>query len=105
MWVRLLYTDFSDFTRDQESLITINGRYDERGLDYLEGSLLMHQGSPDSWRSSFFPASYHARIVSLITENGIVYCLEVAKYYDDSTKGFVDEVRLRFKLVSIRNKD
>ncbi|KAI4380361.1 hypothetical protein MLD38_006560 [Melastoma candidum] len=92
IWARLLYCDFSAFTRDQERLIAINGRYDERALDYQEGAVLMHQGSPNNWRSSFFPASDRSRIVSLITKNDIVYCLEVAKYYDNSTKCFVDKV-------------
>ncbi|GMN53102.1 hypothetical protein TIFTF001_022238 [Ficus carica] len=54
-WVRMLYSDFSAFSRDQERLITINGRKDKNALDYLEGSLLMNQGDPNNWRSSFFP--------------------------------------------------
>ncbi|KAI4376532.1 hypothetical protein MLD38_014282 [Melastoma candidum] len=90
-WVRLLYSDFASFTRDQERLISINGRHDERALEYLEGSVLMHQGSPDNWRSSFFPLSDHPRIVSLIAKSGMVYCLEVAKYYDGPTDDLVNK--------------
>ena len=93
-WVRMLYIDFADFSRDQERLIKINGRKDKSALDYLEGSLLMNQGPPDNWRSSFFPPSDHSRIISKVTENKIVYCLEVAKYYDDRSSETVDKVHI-----------
>lgn len=82
----MLYNDFETFTRDQEYLISKN-----EALDYLEGSLLMDQGSPDNWRSSFFPKSDHSRIISQITKNGIIYCLEVAKQYDEHTQNTVDD--------------
>ncbi|KAI4387792.1 hypothetical protein MLD38_000195 [Melastoma candidum] len=91
-WVRLLYDDFSAFTRDQEHLISINGRFDERALEHLEGFIFMHHGSPDEWRSSYFPSTENARIATLITINGMVYCLEVAKFYDDDTELSVGKV-------------
>ncbi|XP_010047562.1 cytokinin dehydrogenase 3 [Eucalyptus grandis] len=90
-WARMLYSDFSDFTRDQEYLISKNGRYQDNALDYVEGMLLMPQGPPDSWRSSFFPLSDHPRIISLLKQHKIVYCLEVAKYYDDLTQNTVNK--------------
>ncbi|XVF48994.1 hypothetical protein PTKIN_Ptkin03bG0233000 [Pterospermum kingtungense] len=90
-WVRMLYNDFSTFSRDQELLISINGRKDQTALDYLEGQLLMDQGSPDNWRSSFFPLSDHPKINSLVTKHRIIYCLEVVKHYDDQTKSTVDK--------------
>ncbi|GMI89421.1 cytokinin oxidase 3 [Hibiscus trionum] len=90
-WVRMLYNDFTAFTRDQELLISINGRRDKNALDYVEGSLLMDQGSPDNWRSSFFPPKDHKRITSLISNHGIIYCLEVVKHHDDQTEDIVDK--------------
>ncbi|KAG4929601.1 hypothetical protein AAZX31_17G052900 [Glycine max] len=90
-WVRLLYSDFSAFTKDQERLISINGRKQKNALDFLEGMLLMNQGPINNWRSSFFPLSDHPRIASLITEHSILYCLEVAKYYDEQTELNVDK--------------
>ncbi|KAF5481835.1 hypothetical protein F2P56_002455 [Juglans regia] len=84
-WVRMLYNDFSEFTRDQERLISNNGLKQNNALDYLEGLLLLNHGPPDNWRSSFFPLSDHAKIISLVTKYGIVYCLEIAKFYDDHT--------------------
>ena len=82
----MLYHDFSAFTTDQEHLISING------LDYVEGSLIMHHSPPNNWRSSFFSPSDQMKINSLLTKHGIIYCLEVVKYYDDHTIDTVDEV-------------
>ncbi|CAL0325531.1 unnamed protein product [Lupinus luteus] len=91
-WVRLLYSDFSDFTKDQERLISIDGiRTQHIALDYLEGMLLMHQGPINNWRSSFFPLPEHPRIASLITKHNVIYCLEVAKYYDDKSENNVNK--------------
>ncbi|KAL9224694.1 hypothetical protein vseg_000706 [Gypsophila vaccaria] len=83
-WVRMLYDDFSTFARDQERLISVYGDKHESlsandGLNYVEGSI-MHQISPNNWRSSFFTSNDQAKIASLNTSNGIIYCLEVAKY-------------------------
>ncbi|GAB4837797.1 Cytokinin dehydrogenase [Ancistrocladus abbreviatus] len=92
-WVRMLYDDFSTFTRDQERLILIHGDMDGifNGLNYLEGSLIMQQSTPNNWRSSFFSPSDQSQITSLVTPNGIIYCLEVVKYYDDSNMDTIDE--------------
>ncbi|GFS43382.1 cytokinin oxidase 3 [Actinidia rufa] len=84
-WMRMLYHDFSSFTRDQEHLISIHG------LDYVEGSLIMHQSPPNNWRSSFFSLSDQSKINSLVSKHGLIYCLEVVKYYDDLTMNTVDE--------------
>ncbi|KAH7854382.1 hypothetical protein Vadar_013203 [Vaccinium darrowii] len=84
-WVRMLYHDFLTFTRDQEHLISING------LDYVEGSLIMDKSTPNNWRSSFFSPCDQSKIASLITKHGIIYCLEVVKYYGDLTVNTVDE--------------
>ncbi|GAU34783.1 hypothetical protein TSUD_205880 [Trifolium subterraneum] len=64
-WIRLLYSDFSAFTKDQERLISIKGRKQNIELDFLEGMLLMQQG--------------------------ILYCLELVKYYDDQSENMVDK--------------
>ncbi|WJX28334.1 cytokinin dehydrogenase [Trifolium repens] len=90
-WVRLLYNDFGAFTKDQERLISIKGINKNSGLDYLEGMLLMHQGPINNWRSSFFPLSDHHRILSLVTQHRVLYCLEIAKYYDDHSENNVNK--------------
>nr|POF11368.1 cytokinin dehydrogenase 6 [Quercus suber] len=100
-WVRMLYNDFSAFTKDQESLISLNGRKQKNALNYLEGLLLMDKGTPENWRSTFFPLSDHSRIISHVTKYGIIYCIEVAKYYDDHTLNSVDkELQVLFEGLS-----
>ncbi|KAL4620338.1 hypothetical protein ACB092_06G146900 [Castanea dentata] len=87
-WLRLFYSDFSAFTRDQESLISKNERRDNKALNYLEGMLLLNQGPQDL---SFYPVSAYARINSLVTKYGIIYCLEAAKYYYDDRESRVEK--------------
>ncbi|XP_058727779.1 cytokinin dehydrogenase 3-like [Vicia villosa] len=86
-WIRLLYSDFADFTKDQESLILSK----KSRLDYLEGMVLMHQGPINNWRSSFFPLTDHHRILSLITQHRVLYCLEIAKYYDHHSENTLNK--------------
>ncbi|XP_058723250.1 cytokinin dehydrogenase 3-like [Vicia villosa] len=86
-WIRLLYSDFADFTKDQESLILSK----KSRLDYLEGMVLMHQGPINNWRSSFFPLTDHHRILSLITQHRVLYCLEIAKYYDHHSENTINK--------------
>lgn len=88
----MLYTNFAAFTKDQEHLISLNGKKQMNALDYLEGLVLLHHNKPDNWRSSFFPPSDHSRIISLANQNSIIYCLEVVKYYDHHTQSTVDKV-------------
>ncbi|XP_038880027.1 cytokinin dehydrogenase 3-like [Benincasa hispida] len=95
-WVRMLYSNFNEFLKDQEKLISINnndnnGSKQKGGLNYLEGLLLMHDGPPDNWRSSFFPSSHHSTIISLVNQHSIIYCLEVAMYYDDRSRHTLDK--------------
>ncbi|PON48726.1 Cytokinin oxidase [Trema orientale] len=87
-WVRLLYNDFSAFSRDQEHLISMNGRMEKNGVDYLEGFLLMRQGPFDL---SFYPEPDQLRITTLVNQTGIVYLIELAKYYDATTQNSVDK--------------
>lgn len=87
----MLYNNFDEFVKDQENLISMNSN-DDGGLDYLEGLLLMHDGPPDNWRSSFFPPSHHSTIISLVNQHSIIYCLEVAKYYDDHSRHTINQV-------------
>ncbi|CAI9786658.1 unnamed protein product [Fraxinus pennsylvanica] len=84
-WVKMLYYDFSIFTRDQEHLISING------LDYLEGELMMDYTPIDDWRSPFFTPYNESQISSLLKKHGILYCIEMVKYYDDETANLVDK--------------
>ncbi|KNA16854.1 hypothetical protein SOVF_085440 [Spinacia oleracea] len=96
-WVRMLYDDFATFTRDQEHLISLHGNYQELinindGLNYVEGTIIMQQADPNNWRSSFFTSNDQARITSLDVPSGILYFLEVAKfYYDHYDDAYMDK--------------
>ncbi|KAG2310744.1 hypothetical protein Bca52824_022301 [Brassica carinata] len=85
-WLRFLYTDFSEFTRDQERLIS-----ETDDLHFLEGSVMLDHGPPDNWRSTYYPPSDHLKIVSMIKRHRVIYCLEVVKYYDETSQHSVNE--------------
>ena len=87
-WVRMLYTNFSSFTSDQESLIS---RDPSNAPDYLEGLLLLQLNAGD--KSSFYPLPDQPKISSLVSQYGIVYVLELVKYYDQHSSSSVDQVR------------
>ncbi|KAH0866991.1 hypothetical protein HID58_074013 [Brassica napus] len=78
-WFKMLYSDFTAFTKDQESLISMDN---DTGIDYVEGQLLMSNGIVDT---SFFPPSDQSKVADLVKNHSIIYVLEVAKYYDDPT--------------------
>ncbi|PIN17273.1 Proteins containing the FAD binding domain [Handroanthus impetiginosus] len=85
-WVRLIYTKFSTFTRDQEYLISTDGP------NYVEGSIITHMSPPNNWRSSFYTSSDHTKVISLLERNnGLLYSIDVVKYYDDYTANTIDE--------------
>ncbi|KAJ4871766.1 Cytokinin dehydrogenase 4 [Raphanus sativus] len=70
-WLRILYSDFSAFTKDQER------------------QLMMSNGIVDT---SFFPLSDQTRVTSLVNDHRIIYVLEIAKYYDSTTLPIIDQV-------------
>ncbi|XP_023531793.1 cytokinin dehydrogenase 4-like [Cucurbita pepo subsp. pepo] len=88
-WVRMLYTNFSAFTSDQELLISNNGNEKSNGLNFVEGLLLLQLHTPDN--SSFYPLADQPKIASLVSQYGIVYVLEVVKYYDQHSASSVDQ--------------
>ncbi|RDX64778.1 Cytokinin dehydrogenase 3, partial [Mucuna pruriens] len=87
-WLHLLYNDFSTFSGDQEHLISVNGRNETNAADYVEGFLLLNQPPLDL---SFYPAPDQPRITSLVSQYGIIYIIELVKYYDNSSQQHVDE--------------
>ncbi|KAG6489648.1 hypothetical protein ZIOFF_050924 [Zingiber officinale] len=85
-WIRVLYADFAAFTRDQERLIAMDG---ER-FDYVEGLAIVDEGLINNWRSSFSSPRNPVKIGSVAGEQRVLYCLEMAKYYDEDDGGKVD---------------
>ncbi|KAL3339172.1 hypothetical protein AABB24_028018 [Solanum stoloniferum] len=76
-WIRVLYSDFSTFSNDQEQLISSKDSF-----DYVEGFVIINRtGLLNNWRSTFNPKDpLLARKFS--SEGKVLYCLEVAKYFN-----------------------
>ncbi|KAK4749874.1 hypothetical protein SAY87_027323 [Trapa incisa] len=77
-WIRVLYDDFSIFSKDQEHLISL----EESSFDYIEGFVLINRsGILNNWRSSFDPKD-PVQASRFNSEGKTLYCLELAKYFD-----------------------
>ncbi|XP_062222891.1 cytokinin dehydrogenase 5-like [Phragmites australis] len=88
-WIRALYSNFTEFTADQERLISARGGRSR--FDYVEGFVVAAEGLINNWRSSFFSPQNPVKLSALKHHSGVLYCLEVTKNYDDSTAGSVDQ--------------
>ncbi|XP_041028618.1 cytokinin dehydrogenase 1-like isoform X1 [Juglans microcarpa x Juglans regia] len=81
-WIRVLYSEFSIFSNDQEHLIS-----SENTFDYVEGFVIINRtGLLNNWGSSFSPKDpLQAREFS--SDGRTLYCLEMVKYFNpDETK-------------------
>ncbi|KAL3654825.1 Cytokinin dehydrogenase 1, FAD and cytokinin binding [Castilleja foliolosa] len=84
-WARLIYSDFATFTRDQEHLISTNVS------SYVEGFLIINESTTAQWRPTFpVSQSDQSHISALLTNQSILYTIEVAKYYDNHTAATID---------------
>ncbi|KAJ0705643.1 putative cytokinin dehydrogenase [Helianthus annuus] len=105
-WVRMIYEDFATFTKDQVKEM-VQAFIDTE----MKGSLIMKKSPANNWRSSFFSIHDEAKVNSLATKHGIIYSLEVVKYYDDFSIKTIDEEldemfnELSFKTGFIFKKD
>ncbi|CAM8938414.1 unnamed protein product [Rhodiola kirilowii] len=91
-WIRVLYSNFSAFTQDQEYLISLHGKPSSQKFDYVEGFVIVDEGLINNWRSSFFSPRNPVKISSLGRGNGgVLYCLEITKNYDESNADSVDQ--------------
>ncbi|KAL5975086.1 Cytokinin dehydrogenase 5 [Asimina triloba] len=90
-WIRVLYSDFAAFTRDQEYLISLQGEPASRRFDYIEGFVIVEEGLINNWRSSFFSPRNPVKISSIGSNGSVLYCLEMTKNYDESTASTVDQ--------------
>lgn len=55
----------------------------------MEGFVLMPQGPVDL---SFYPVADQPRITALLEQYGILYTIEIAKYYDDKAAKTIAKV-------------
>lgn len=80
--MRVLYLDFAAFARDQERLISS----DDDKFDYIEGFVIINRtGLLDSWRLSFTPED-PIEASQFKSDGRNLYCLEVAKYFNNEDK-------------------
>ncbi|KAK4771045.1 hypothetical protein SAY87_031577 [Trapa incisa] len=88
-WIRVLYSDFSTFTADQEHLISLHGG--NQKFDYVEGFVIVDEVLTNTWRSSFFSPRNPVKISSLGSSDSVLYCLEVIKNYHESNADSMDQ--------------
>ncbi|KAJ0031975.1 hypothetical protein Pint_13685 [Pistacia integerrima] len=83
-WIRVVYTEFDEFTRDAEFLVTRRG--DGESFDYVEGFVFVNSDDPvNGWPSvpldpdhGFDPAHLPRNADS------VLYCLELGLHYNNS---------------------
>ncbi|GKV46959.1 hypothetical protein SLEP1_g53916 [Rubroshorea leprosula] len=88
-WIRVLYSNFSAFTKDQEYLISLHDLPASQKFDYVEGFVIVDEGLINNWRSSFFSPRNPVKVSSLGSNGGVLYCLEITKNYDESTTDII----------------
>lgn len=87
-WIRVLYTDFAAFTRDQELLISA-----EHAFDYIEGFVIINRtGLLNNWRSSFNPQD-PVQASKFRSDGKKLFCLELAKYFNPENTDLANQVR------------
>ncbi|CAK9148224.1 unnamed protein product [Ilex paraguariensis] len=90
-WIRVLYSNFSAFTHDQEYLISLSGQPATGKFDYIEGSVIVDEGLINNWRSSFFSPRNPVKISSVTVDGGFLYSLEITKNYNQSNADTIDQ--------------
>ena len=87
-WIRVLYSDFTAFTRDQEQLISA-----ENTFGYIEGFVIINRtGLLNNWRSSFNPQD-PIQASQFKSDGRTLFCLELAKYFNPEDIDVVNQVR------------
>ncbi|KAF2308149.1 hypothetical protein GH714_035851 [Hevea brasiliensis] len=85
-WIRVLYSEFSKFSRDQEHLMS-----SENSFDYIEGFVIINRtGLLNNWRSSFSPKD-PLQASQFISEGRTFYCMEIAKYFNSDESDLVNQ--------------
>lgn len=97
-WIRVLYSDFSTFARDQEHLISA-----ENTFDYIEGLVIVNKtGLINNWRSSFNPQDPE-QAEQFVSDGRTLFCLELTKNFnpgDEAAAANLDKVRHFDKLIT-----
>lgn len=80
-WIRVVYSEFDEFTQDAESLIT---QSEGESFDYVEGFVFVNSDDPVNGWPSVLLNPDHAFDPTPMTrfDNPVLYCLEVALHYN-----------------------
>ncbi|XP_051131233.1 cytokinin dehydrogenase 2-like [Andrographis paniculata] len=81
-WAFVVYSNFSEFSRDQEKLIASTMA---PAPDYVEGHLVTNENITLQWRSQFSSPSNQSAIADLLKKQRILYAIEVVKFYHNNT--------------------
>lgn len=92
-WIRVLYSDFSTFSRDQEHLIS-----KKKGFDFVEGFVTINRTDLlNNWKSSFTPND-PTEASQFKSDGKTLYCLEVVKYFNKEEANSMNQVRCERKI-------
>ncbi|KAF7830418.1 cytokinin dehydrogenase 7 [Senna tora] len=82
-WIRVVYSEFQDFTRDAESLVT---RPEGDSFDYVEGFVFVNSDDPaNGWPTvPLSPDQCFHPIYIPHAAGPVLYCLELALHYRNS---------------------
>lgn len=87
-WIRVLYSDFFTFARDQEHLIAA-----AKTFDYIEGLVIKNKtGLINNWRTSFDPQD-PVQASHFVSDGRTLYCLELTKNIYPEKADTVNQVK------------
>ncbi|XP_042062621.1 cytokinin dehydrogenase 9-like isoform X2 [Salvia splendens] len=85
-WIRVVYSDFATFARDQERLI-----YAEKTFDYIEGLVIVNRtGLINNWRSSFDPQDPD-EANQFVSDGRTLFCLELTMNFNPDEEAHIDK--------------
>ncbi|GAA0147937.1 oxidase [Lithospermum erythrorhizon] len=85
-WIRLLYSDFSTFSRDQERLIS-----SERTFDYIEGQVIINRTNLiNDWKLSF-KLQDPVEAQNFKSDGKTLFCLELTKNFSPENTDAANE--------------
>ncbi|EYU20300.1 hypothetical protein ABFS82_01G007900 [Erythranthe guttata] len=103
-WIRVVYSEFSDFTRDAELLVT---RPAGDSFDYVEGFVVTNSDDPvNGWPTVPLDTNQSFDPTRIPRNAGpVVYCLEVALHYSNEDPPFTVDMRVERLMGGMRVKE
>ncbi|KAL3650722.1 Cytokinin dehydrogenase 7 [Castilleja foliolosa] len=92
-WIRVVYSEFSEYTRDVESLVT---RTEGDSFDYVEGFVFVNSDDPiNGWPSVPLGSgqTFDSTRITRVT-GPVLYCLEVALHYRNEDPPYLVDMRV-----------